>query len=1439
MYPPQRLPACPVTSRFSRSTEDPTLRRLPPICLFTALLLVVLSTVPARASWMVPGTPWRPKDFTLLKHDGLYHLFYIRHNRTLPMSQTENDLGHAVSPDLWNWTQAPPVLPARENGWDRTQIWAPSIVEKDGVFFMFYTGVSTIPDTCSGWQRIGVATSTDLMEWNRMDAPVLSCPMIPWTVCDSTSALTAFRDPFVMPDPAQPGHWLMYYSTFPSSDSLGMVVGVAESDGDLTQWSDRGPLWITNRSYTYSDLIESPHLFKHDSLWYLFYTTNAGTPLSFATGPDPVGSPESWTYRGRLGTMLGEDTQAWYASEHFSEGLVDYFAYVIADRINVRRIQWGADWQFSLVQPDLMHVKALSWDSTGTTEDSTATFSVVAVNWQVAPVHLEALRVRGDGSQVPVSLDSLGLPATLTLTGDTTRVAWKVKWLPDPSDTSQTMHVLLRLVDQTAAAQPLIVVRRPLLEVTGMTWDGASLAAGDTATLSIAALNWEGRSAMLEALRLRSDGSQRPVSLESLGLPAAVPLTGDTTRVRWGTSWLPDEPDTSRLMRLVVRIADSSATAAPLDVLGPPRPLQVTEMAWDGANVAEGDTATLAIAAYNWAERSVSLEAFRVHGDETRSAVPLDSLGLPATIALTGDTTRVRWGTRWLPDEPDTSRFLRLVVRLADSSAAAAPLVVVGSPRPLQVTAMSWDSASVADGDTATLEIVALNWAGRSPGLEALGSYGDTSWVPLPLDSLGLPATIALTADTTRVRWSAKWLPDVPDTSRFLRLVVRLPEQGAAAPALVVVGPPRPLRVTATTWDGASVAEGDTATLAIAAYNWAGHAVNLQALRVRSDDSQVLLAPDSLGLPASVALTGDTTRVRWSARWLADEPDTSRLLRLLVRLADSSAAATPLVVVGPPPVQVTAMVWEGERVAEGDTATLAIVALDWARRSVRLEALRLRADDSQVPMLPGSLGLPTTVALTGDTTRVRWSARWLADEPDTSRLLRLLMRLADSSAAATPLVVVGPPPVQVRAIGWDRARVAQGDTATLAIVALDWARRSVRLEALRSRGGSSLVAVPLDSLGLPATVVLTGDTTRMSWKAKWLVDEPDTSRLLQLVVRLRDQGEAAPPLAVVGPLRPLQVTAMAWDRAGVAEGDTATLAVVAVNWAEYEVALEALRVRGDSSLVLMPLDSLGLPATLPLTGDTTRVRWSAKWLADVPDTSQSLRLVMGLAARGVRAPTLIVTGPPPLEVTAMAWDGASVAKGDTATLAIVALNWPRRSVRLEALRVRGDNSQVPLTLASLGLPVTVPLMGDTTRVSWKATWLPDTPDTSRLLGLLVRLEDWTAVAPVLVVVAPPIPPESLLDVPEKAPHALGLEGAFPTPARGLLSVAFSLPGSEPATLELMDIAGRRVCSREVGALGPGRHVAVLDDVRTLAGGIYFIRLSQGGRQVVARAVVLH
>ncbi len=253
--------------------------------------LLAVPGVP-HAALMLANPPYRPKDFTMVKKDGVYHLFYIRHDTTVPMSETEFDFGHAVSTDLFSWTQLPPVLHARDGAWDNHQVWAPSIVERDGVYYMFYTGVSdsaALP--WAGWQRTGIATSTDLMTWNRLDAPIYSCLQVPWCWCDSTNRNTGFRDPFVMPDPNVPGRWLMYSVTFPSSDTLGMIVGVAASDGDFTQWTDLKPLWITQRAYSWNAIVESPHLFPHQGLWYLFFTTNAGQPISYAIGPDPTGDP--------------------------------------------------------------------------------------------------------------------------------------------------------------------------------------------------------------------------------------------------------------------------------------------------------------------------------------------------------------------------------------------------------------------------------------------------------------------------------------------------------------------------------------------------------------------------------------------------------------------------------------------------------------------------------------------------------------------------------------------------------------------------------------------------------------------------------------------------------------------------------------------------------------------------------------------------------------------------------------------------------------------------------------------------------------------------------------------------------------------------------------------------------------------------------------------
>jgi hypothetical protein len=75
--------------------------------------------------------------------------------------------------------------------------------------------------------------------------------------------------------------------------------------------------------------------------------------------------------------------------------------------------------------------------------------------------------------------------------------------------------------------------------------------------------------------------------------------------------------------------------------------------------------------------------------------------------------------------------------------------------------------------------------------------------------------------------------------------------------------------------------------------------------------------------------------------------------------------------------------------------------------------------------------------------------------------------------------------------------------------------------------------------------------------------------------------------------------------------------------------------------------------------------------------------------------------------------------------------------------------------------------------------------------------------------------------------ALALSGAWPNPARGTLGVSFTLPDGSPAALELLDLAGRRVALRDVGALGAGSHRVTLVERERLRPGLYMVRLTRG------------
>jgi hypothetical protein len=76
-------------------------------------------------------------------------------------------------------------------------------------------------------------------------------------------------------------------------------------------------------------------------------------------------------------------------------------------------------------------------------------------------------------------------------------------------------------------------------------------------------------------------------------------------------------------------------------------------------------------------------------------------------------------------------------------------------------------------------------------------------------------------------------------------------------------------------------------------------------------------------------------------------------------------------------------------------------------------------------------------------------------------------------------------------------------------------------------------------------------------------------------------------------------------------------------------------------------------------------------------------------------------------------------------------------------------------------------------------------------------------------------------------RSLALEGAFPNPSSGDLSIRFTLPDAEPAALDLFDVVGRRLWTEDVGRFGPGRHVVRLAPAAQAPPGLYFVRLTRG------------
>lgn len=143
-------------------------------------------------------------DFWFARHGIYRHLFYLQAPRALGKPELRHhnaSIGHAVSTDLQSWTILADALhPGPEGAWDDLATWTGSVIEHDGRWHMFYTGICRAEDGLI--QRVGLATSDDLVTWEKHSAnPVLEADPRWYGLLDSRDWRDqSWRDPFVFKD---------------------------------------------------------------------------------------------------------------------------------------------------------------------------------------------------------------------------------------------------------------------------------------------------------------------------------------------------------------------------------------------------------------------------------------------------------------------------------------------------------------------------------------------------------------------------------------------------------------------------------------------------------------------------------------------------------------------------------------------------------------------------------------------------------------------------------------------------------------------------------------------------------------------------------------------------------------------------------------------------------------------------------------------------------------------------------------------------------------------------------------------------------------------------------------------------------------------------------------------------------------------------------------
>lgn len=252
---------------------------------------------------------FRPKDSVAADvipfyWENMYRLFYLRDFRDIEKCGEGTPWHLVETEDFVRFTEKGEVIPRGRKDEQDLYVFTGSVIEKDGVNYIFYTGYNPyFFKQGKNREVVMLASSTDFVTWEKDESFRLSAP--------DCFEPHDFRDPFVFFNEETGAYNMLLAARLNYGPSRRRGCTAVAVSGDLKNWTVKDmPFYSPRLYYTH----ECPDLFRMGEWWYLVFsefTDKCETHYRMSKSLEgPWLTPESDTF----------DNRNFYAAKTVSDG---------------------------------------------------------------------------------------------------------------------------------------------------------------------------------------------------------------------------------------------------------------------------------------------------------------------------------------------------------------------------------------------------------------------------------------------------------------------------------------------------------------------------------------------------------------------------------------------------------------------------------------------------------------------------------------------------------------------------------------------------------------------------------------------------------------------------------------------------------------------------------------------------------------------------------------------------------------------------------------------------------------------------------------------------------------------------------------------------------------------------------------------------------------